>query len=432
MISLMLTYGIIYSKNLKNMNAKEIIPVKELQDVFMNDRTKAEKLYKNKIVTLKGVVVYVGPDVYGLPSIELSDKKDGAPMALCVLPVSDYLKLRKFSKGQTLVITGEARDLYKESILIVKDCKIVDEKSINKVTSNESYDKKDPSPESQQLEKKLFLAGVKNNTFAQTVKNDRAKPAAKPTPELYNKYDVSSEVVDGQNVWTIAPKKTNNKYFFFIHGGAYVSNYFPEHWVFFGKLIERTGRTVVTPDYPLAPEHQFQETTEMVYTALVNLINQVGSQNVTLIGDSAGGGMAFALAQKLRDDKGVQPSQIILLSPLLDVTKSNPEMLEVDQYDPILSVERSTECSKAYAGNADPKNYLISPIYGNIKNLAPIVLFTGTHDILFPDCKKLSQMAKQENIDFTYCEYKDMLHVWLILPVPEADEALDQLIDLLV
>lgn len=432
MISLMLTYGIIYSKNLKNMNAKEIIPVKELQDVFMNDRTKAEKLYKNKIVTLKGVVVYVGPDVYGLPSIELSDKKDGAPMALCVLPVSDYLKLRKFSKGQTLVIKGEARDLYKESILIVKDCKIVDEKSIKKVTSNESYDKKDPSPESQQLEKKLFLAGVKNNTFAQTVKNDRAKPAAKPTPELYNKYDVSSEVVDGQNVWTIAPKKTNNKYFFFIHGGAYVSNYFPEHWVFFGKLIERTGRTVVTPDYPLAPEHQFQETTEMVYTALVNLINQVGAQNIVLIGDSAGGGMAFALAQKLRDDKGVQPSQIILLSPLLDMTKSNPEILEVDQYDPILSVERSTECSKAYAGNADPKNYLLSPIYGNIKNLAPIVLFTGTHDILFPDCKKLSQMAKQENIDFTYCEYKDMLHVWLILPVPEADEALDQLIDLLV
>lgn len=292
--------------------------------------------------------------------------------------------------------------------------------------------KKDPSPESQQLEKQLFLAGVKNNTFAQTVKNDRAKPAAKPTPELYNKYDIASEVVNGQNVWTIAPKKTINKYFFFIHGGAYVSSYFPEHWVFFGKLIERTGRTVVTPDYPLAPEHQFEETTEMVYTALVNLMDKVGAENVILIGDSAGGGMAFALAQKLRDDKEVQPSQIILLSPLLDITKSNPEILEVDQYDPILSVERSTECSKAYSGNTDPKNYLLSPIYGNIKNLAPIVLFTGTHDILFPDCKKLSQMAEKENIDLTYCEYKNMLHVWLILPVPEADEALDQLIDLLV
>lgn len=127
MISLMLTYGIIYSKNLKNMNAKEIIPVKELRDAFINDRSKAEKLYKNKIVTLKGVVVYVGPDVYGLPSIELSDKKDGTSMTLCVLPVSDYLKLRKFSKGQTLVITGEARDLYKESILVVKECKVEEE-----------------------------------------------------------------------------------------------------------------------------------------------------------------------------------------------------------------------------------------------------------------------------------------------------------------
>ncbi|MGE6356659.1 OB-fold protein [Flavobacterium sp. NPDC079362] len=151
------------------------MPVKELHDAFINDRSKAEKLYKNKIVTIKGVVVYVGPDIYALPSIELSDKKDGVTMKLCVLPVSDYLKLRKYSKGQTLVITGEARDLYKESILVVKECKIVEEKSIKKLTSNESYDIKDPSPESEQLEKRLFLAGVKSTTFAQTVKNDKAK-----------------------------------------------------------------------------------------------------------------------------------------------------------------------------------------------------------------------------------------------------------------
>ncbi|MFH6955921.1 hypothetical protein ACHRV1_00830 [Flavobacterium aquidurense] len=109
------------------MDIKEIIPVKELRDAFINDRSKAEKLYKNKRVTMKGVAVYVGPDIYALPSIELSDKKDGTSMTLCVLAVSDYLKLRKFSKGQTLVITGEARDLYKESILVVKECKVEEE-----------------------------------------------------------------------------------------------------------------------------------------------------------------------------------------------------------------------------------------------------------------------------------------------------------------
>lgn len=126
-IALVLIYGIMYSKNLKNMDIKEIIPVKELRDAFINDRSKAEKLYKNKRVTMKGVAVYVGPDIYALPSIELSDKKDGTSMTLCVLAVSDYLKLRKFSKGQTLVITGEARDLYKESILVVKECKVEEE-----------------------------------------------------------------------------------------------------------------------------------------------------------------------------------------------------------------------------------------------------------------------------------------------------------------
>ncbi len=299
------------------------------------------------------------------------------------------------------------------------------------VSSNAQENRTRTSLESQQLEKNLFLSGVKNNTLAQTVKNDREQPAAKPTSELYNKYNISSEVVNGQNIWTISPQNAINKYFFFIHGGAYVTNYSGWHWEFFGKLIERTGRSIVTPDYPLTPEHQFQEITDMVYATLVHLINQVGASNVILIGDSAGGGMALALSQKLRDEKGEQPSQIILLSPWLDVTMSNPEIEEVDKYDPILSISRSIECGKAYAGNADRTNYLVSPIFGNFKNLAPIVVFTGTHDTLFPDCKKLNQIAKEESIELTYCEYKDMLHVWLMLPIPEADEALDELVNLL-
>lgn len=300
-----------------------------------------------------------------------------------------------------------------------------------KIIPNKLTDNKGASIESQELEKNLFLAGVKNSTFAQTVKNDRAQPAAKPTSELY-KYDVSSEVIKGQNVWTIAPKKAINKYIFFIHGGAYISSYMSAHWDFLGKLIERTGRTIVTPDYPLAPEHQCTETIDMVYTALNNLIEKVGTSNITIMGDSAGGGMALALSQKLRDEKEAQLLQIILLSPALDLTMSNPEIASIDPYDPILSISRSIDSGKAYAGNTDIKNYLVSPIYGDLKNLAPIVLFTGTHDILFPDSKKLSQMAKKENIDLSYCEYKDMLHVWIILPLPEANAALDQLIDLLL
>ena len=77
-------------------------------------------------VNISGYAVKVGPDVYGLPSVELSDTKGGKARALCVLPFSDYLKLRHVSKGDKVVMKGEVRGYIDEyDIVLVKQSKIV-------------------------------------------------------------------------------------------------------------------------------------------------------------------------------------------------------------------------------------------------------------------------------------------------------------------
>lgn len=108
------------------MNAQDsIITAKELYDAFKKDETAAIKEYGEKTITIKGFVVFVGPDVYALPSVELSEKKGGKSRILCVLPFSDYLKLRKVSKGNEAVITGEVRGFYeKGDQVLLKQCKI--------------------------------------------------------------------------------------------------------------------------------------------------------------------------------------------------------------------------------------------------------------------------------------------------------------------
>lgn len=92
-----------------------------LQNAFQ----KEENPYKGKIVIITGVVTHVGPDVYGLPSIELSDKAGGKMYVLCVLPALDYLKLRKVSKGDKVRISGEARGLHSDDFVVVKNCRII-------------------------------------------------------------------------------------------------------------------------------------------------------------------------------------------------------------------------------------------------------------------------------------------------------------------
>ena len=77
-------------------------------------------------VNISGYAVKVGPDVYGLPSVELSETKGGKTRILCVLPFTDYLKLRHVSKGDKVTLKGEVRGYADEyDFVLVKQSTIV-------------------------------------------------------------------------------------------------------------------------------------------------------------------------------------------------------------------------------------------------------------------------------------------------------------------
>lgn len=102
-----------------------IVTAKELYDAFKKSNDAAMKQYGGKTITIKGYAVFVGPDVYALPSVELSEKKGGKSRILCVLPFSDYLKLRKVSKGDEVTITGEVHGFYeKGDQVLLKQCEM--------------------------------------------------------------------------------------------------------------------------------------------------------------------------------------------------------------------------------------------------------------------------------------------------------------------
>lgn len=102
-----------------------IITAKQLYDAFKKDKTAAKKQYAGKTITIKGFAVFVGPDVYAFPSVELAEKKGSKARILAVLPFSDYLKLRKVSKGNEVVMTGEVRGFYeKGDQILLKQCEI--------------------------------------------------------------------------------------------------------------------------------------------------------------------------------------------------------------------------------------------------------------------------------------------------------------------
>ena len=101
------------------------IEAKALYQAFQTDRDGTEQRYAGKTVRVKGIVLYAGPDKYGLPAVDLSDTPGGGYYVICVLPFTDFLKLRGIQKGQEITMEGEYRHLADNGLVVVKQSKII-------------------------------------------------------------------------------------------------------------------------------------------------------------------------------------------------------------------------------------------------------------------------------------------------------------------
>ena len=254
-----------------------------------------------------------------------------------------------------------------------------------------------------------------------------------PPKKLYSNLSIEKTQIKGRNFFTLAPKvEVNKTHILYLHGGGYIYGFNKIHWNFFNKLIQATNCTIIAPDYPLAPKFTYKDSFEMVIPIYRELVSKVGGNNIILMGDSSGGGFALALAQKLREENIDNSNQIILLSPWLDITLENVDINMIDSKDPILGISGLKRAGKAYAGDTNPNNYLLSPINGAVDRLGKISVFIGTKDILEADTRKFKRLTAEKGVNINYYEYTDMVHVWMLFNLPESKQAIDQIISLVV
>ena len=232
---------------------------------------------------------------------------------------------------------------------------------------------------------------------------------------LQSKYDIQINEFNNRNVFTIEPKQfKNNNYIIYFHGGSYMAEIEDYHWNFIEKIIQNTGYSVIVPDYPLTPKYNYKDVFEMVEPLYKKIIKQINPENIVLMGDSAGGGLALALEQKLGEDGIDIPQQLILISPWLDVTMENPQIDEIQKYDKDLNKEALKVAGIAYAGRDGMDSYLVNPINGPVDKLKNVTIFTGTYDILNPDAKLFVEKANEQGVKINLKQYEGKPHIWLV------------------
>lgn len=215
-------------------------------------------------------------------------------------------------------------------------------------------------------------------------------------------------------VYTVTPThSTSVGSVVYLHGGGWVNEIALQHWQLAAQIAAESSTVVTVPIYPLVPFGTAEDVARNVIA--IAKANRAAYGSVCLAGDSAGGQIALSVALALRDD-GVTLPAIVLISPALDLTWSNPRIPEVQPTDPWLGVPGGKVLSELWRGERDLTDPVVSPLFGDFAGLGSLTVFTGTRDVLNPDANLLVAKARAAGVDIDFTELPGQLHVYPLLP----------------
>lgn len=195
----------------------------------------------------------------------------------------------------------------------------------------------------------------------------------------------------------------------YVHGGGWVHEIAPQHWALIAQLAAEARATVTVPIYRLLPDGNARQAHDLVIDVARRVIDRRG--RVHLAGDSAGGQIALSVAQTLRG-QGVRSLRTVLVSPALDLGFSNPRIPEVQPSDPWLGRDGGRVLGHLWADGLSIDDPDVSPLSGSFHGLGPMLVHTGTHDVLNPDAHLLVEAARAAGVDVTLRELPGALHVF--------------------
>ncbi len=249
--------------------------------------------------------------------------------------------------------------------------------------------------------------------------------------KLPARFELSPVTIDNLYAeWILPPQATKDKVILYFHGGGYVIGSCFAHRAIVSKFVKGSGIGALVFDYRLAPEHPFPAALDDSVAAYRYLLTQdIKPSNIVFIGDSAGGGLCLATLLALREQNIPLPAASVALSPWTDVKNSGESWTTNAKSDTLCWKESQIVFATYYTGDNDPGMPLISPLYGDLHGLPPLLLFAGGDELLRDDSTRFAIKAKDAGVDVTLNVGEGMFHCYpACSPLfPEAKLAMDEI-----
>nr|WP_295782711.1 alpha/beta hydrolase [Rhodoferax sp.] len=252
-------------------------------------------------------------------------------------------------------------------------------------------------------------------------------------------FDAQFVPVDAGGVkaeWVLAPGADSTRRTLYIHGGAWIMGSPRSHRAITTKFSEITGGAVLAIDYRLMPEHSRMAGIEDCRNSYRWMLEhgpegRASASAVYVAGDSAGGNLTLSLIAWVRDHGMRAPDAAVALSPATDGTLGSPSLrnnITTDAmlgplFGPLAWVPRSALLWVNWLrARIRPNNPVVSPIFGNLAGLPPLLIHASDVEMLLDDSVRYTNKARAAGSPVTLQTWNHMVHVWHIFD-PELTEA---------
>ena len=348
----------------------------------------------------------------------------------------DYSKLRPdvakhAKKAEKVIMMGGLKYMLSHpNFKAMKILKILEEEFDNFLKKG-SMDLKNESFTTLDLKTKKYISKLIDAGFGSFVKKYHSK-FIKAQNVRFEKVDVDGITAE----WIIPQDAIEDHVFLHFHGGGFHIGSPSLYRGFNSRLANQSKRKILSIDYRLGPEHKFPAYLEDSVAAYKWLLNQgYAADKIILVGDSGGANMVLSTMLNLKQENQPISGGGISVSPFADWTFSGKSWYENAPTDSIVSGLPMTMFADGLFDleTVDLKNPLISPIFADYKNVAPLLIITSTCEMCYDDAKRVADKAKKGGVDVQFEEWDDMPHIFPAFGVstdwPEVGEAFTKMVD---
>jgi acetyl esterase/lipase len=226
------------------------------------------------------------------------------------------------------------------------------------------------------------------------------------------------EAVDANGVQAeriSVPGVSSSRWLLYIHGGGWAVPWTNDNRAFVGRLCKGANATAIYPNYRLIPEHPFPAALNDCVATYRWLRQQgVPASHIVIAGESAGGNLTLATALALKESGEELPAALVAISPPTDMAMTGETYRTKAAWDPIGGGGLAQDAFALYTnhGATDPRNPLVSPLYGDVQGFPPTLIQAGTQEVFLSDATRMADKLRAAGVTVKLEVWPGMFHAF--------------------